>query len=424
MSQEQIQVPKGWKLTTLDEVCIKISDRDHTTPNYTKSGISLISPKDFTPTGISFLNCKFISKDDHRKNSKRTDLKKGDILFSRIGTVGETRLVDSDKEFSILHSIVQIRPDLNKISQKFLYYFLQSGELLRAANIGIQSVGTPDLGIKKIRSFKIFLPPLVVQKKIVQKLDDVLGQLEEKKKAVFSIIEQNKEKIDFFEKNFLSEIMKKHLKIGNYPKTWNVKTIGELTNRIGGGTPSKSNEKYYQGNICWITISDLSNEITFPKIINDSKMKITEQAINESSTKIIPKDSVVLGTRVGVGKLGIAGEKITTNQDFTSFVCSKELDPYFLACYFLANKQQLRMKSRGVSVKGITTSAVDSFRIGFPSIKEQKQIVQNIKNAEEKFKSQKVQFENIKENYDNSITYVNHIQSSILDAAFSGKLVN
>ena len=53
----------------------------------------------------------------------------------------------------------------------------------------------------------------------------------------------------------------------------------------------------------------------------------------------------------------------------------------------------------------------------------QKQIVQNIKNAEEKFKSQKTQFENIKENYENSITYVNHIQSSILDAAFSGKLV-
>ena len=53
----------------------------------------------------------------------------------------------------------------------------------------------------------------------------------------------------------------------------------------------------------------------------------------------------------------------------------------------------------------------------------QKQIVQNIKNSEEKFKSQKTQFENIKENYENSIIYVNHIQSSILDTAFSGKLV-
>ena len=58
-----------------------------------------------------------------------------------------------------------------------------------------------------------------------------------------------------------------------------------------------------------------------------------------------------------------------------------------------------------------------------PSISTQKQIVQNIKIAEEKFKSQKTQFENIKENYENSITHVNHIQSSILDAAFSGKLV-
>ena len=67
----------------------------------------------------------------------------------------------------------------------------------------------------------------------------------------------------------------------------------------------------------------------------------------------------------------------------------------------------------------------DAYKIEFslPPIPTQKQIVQNIKNAEEKFKSQKTQFENIKENYENSITYVNHIQSSILDAAFSGKLV-
>ena len=61
--------------------------------------------------------------------------------------------------------------------------------------------------------------------------------------------------------------------------------------------------------------------------------------------------------------------------------------------------------------------------IPLPPLPIQKQIVQNIKNAEEKFKSQNTQFENIKENYENSIIYVNHIQSSILDTAFSGKLV-
>ena len=67
---------------------------------------------------------------------------------------------------------------------------------------------------------------------------------------------------------------------------------------------------------------------------------------------------------------------------------------------------------------------MSKFEFPLPSLPIQKQIVQNIKNAEEKFKSQKSQFQNIKENYENSITYVNHIQSSILDTAFSGKLVN
>jgi len=52
-----------------------------------------------------------------------------------------------------------------------------------------------------------------------------------------------------------------------------------------------------------------------------------------------------------------------------------------------------------------------------------KQIVQKIKSAEEKFQSQKKQFEKIKDNYDSKITYINHIQSSVLDSAFSGKLI-
>jgi len=71
----------------------------------------------------------------------------------------------------------------------------------------------------------------------------------------------------------------------------------------------------------------------------------------------------------------------------------------------------------------LNKSDMNEIPIPLPPLPTQKQIVQNIKNAEEKFKSQKTQFENIKENYENSITYVNHIQSSILDAAFSGKLV-
>ena len=107
----QIQIPKGWKLDTLKNVCEKISDRDHTTPKYTEDGIPIISPKDFKENTVNFSNCKYISEEDHTFNKKRTDLQKGDLLFSRIGTIGKVILHDFDKEFSVLHSIVQIRPN-------------------------------------------------------------------------------------------------------------------------------------------------------------------------------------------------------------------------------------------------------------------------------------------------------------------------
>ena len=66
---------------------------------------------------------------------------------------------------------------------------------------------------------------------------------------------------------------------------------------------------------------------------------------------------------------------------------------------------------------------LENHSIPIPSISVQRKIIQNIKNAEEKFQSQKKQFENIKNNYESKINYINHIQSSILDSAFSGKLI-
>ena len=95
-------------------------------------------------------------------------------------------------------------------------------------------------------------------------------------------------------------------------------------------------------------------DFMIPPIIINSKLKITENAIEQSSAKKIPKNAVVLVTRVGIGKLGIAGTTISTNQDFNSFVCSSKILPKFLAYFFMHKMPQIIAKSRGVSVKGIT----------------------------------------------------------------------
>ena len=91
------------------------------------------------------------------------------------------------------------------------------------------------------RNLQIVFPSLPIQKKIVQKLDDILGQLEEKKKAVFSIIEQNKEKIDFFEKNWFSYLIDREIEHHPQRKEWEVIPLKDITNALGDGIHSTPN---------------------------------------------------------------------------------------------------------------------------------------------------------------------------------------
>jgi len=183
----QIQLPQDWNVVSLSSVCQKIADRDHTTPKYVIEGIPIISPKDFTKGGIDFSKCKKISVKDHEINKKRTDLRKSDILFSRIGTIGQVRFVDAEEQFSILHTIVQIRANEKIVTPRYLYYYLQSAFIQKRSKADVQSMGTPDLGIKKIREFEIPIPPVIIQKKIVQKLDYIVAHLEEKKRKILGL---------------------------------------------------------------------------------------------------------------------------------------------------------------------------------------------------------------------------------------------
>ena len=77
-----------WKNEKLREITLKIADRDHFTPTYVEEGIIMVSPKDITEEEkIDFSKCKYITKEAHEHNSKKTDLKPGDLVFTRIGAL-------------------------------------------------------------------------------------------------------------------------------------------------------------------------------------------------------------------------------------------------------------------------------------------------------------------------------------------------
>src|SRR5690625_4414598 len=151
---------------------------------------------------------------------------------------------------------------------------------------------------------------------------------------------------------------------------WHKTQLGELGEFLGGGTPSKKNNSFWEGSIPWVSSSDISEES-----IHDIEITrfITEEAVERSATRLVPEDSILLVSRVGIGKLALTRSAICTSQDFTN------LTPHtgnleFLGYFLKANKHALENLSQGMAIKGYTKEDVSKFIIHLPKLEEQQKI--------------------------------------------------
>ncbi|VGV70606.1 restriction endonuclease subunit S [Streptococcus pyogenes] len=149
---------------------------------------------------------------------------------------------------------------------------------------------------------------------------------------------------------------------------WGEKRISDIANVFtGGGTPSTQNDQYWTGNIPWIQSSDLSKDEILD--VNPKKF-ITKLGLSNSAAKLIPKNSIAIVTRVGVGKLSIINREYTTSQDFLSISDLKEnLKFTVYSLYRLLQKELNQLQ--GTSIKGITKGYLLSKTILIPSLPEQ-----------------------------------------------------
>jgi len=121
---------KGWERKSLLEISNKITDGTHFTPKYTESGIPFLRVTDITESNQSK---KFISEAEHKELIKRCNPEKGDILYTKNGTIGVGKIVDWDYEFSIFVSLCLIKPKHEIVNAIFLNTFLNSPFALRQA---------------------------------------------------------------------------------------------------------------------------------------------------------------------------------------------------------------------------------------------------------------------------------------------------
>lgn len=151
---------------------------------------------------------------------------------------------------------------------------------------------------------------------------------------------------------------------------YRIKDIGEV---VGGGTPRTDTPEYWNGNIPWLSPVDLSNYSNI--FISKGQNNITELGLKKSSTKLLPKDTVLLSSRAPIGYLAIAENEICTNQGFKSIICDKKkVVPLFLYYYLKLNIEQLKSFASGATFPELSGNTLKKIKIQLPPLPTQQKI--------------------------------------------------
>ena len=157
-------------------------------------------------------------------------------------------------------------------------------------------------------------------------------------------------------------------------------SIGDVCELIGGSTPSKRIEAYWQnGTVKWISSKHIDDRgrITGYELI-------TKQAVDESSTRIAPSGSTIIITRVSVGKYAIADDDYAVNQDLTALIAkdTAALEPRYLRILAPRIASVVEQRAEGSGVRGVTRAALSEIMIPLPPIEVQREIVAEIEAEE------------------------------------------
>ncbi|CAC9611349.1 Type I restriction-modification system, specificity subunit S [uncultured Gammaproteobacteria bacterium] len=401
---ENKPLPKGWKVKNLGDIG-KIFNGNSINATIKKEkylningGMPYIATKDISYENIidysNGISIPFEEKSNFRFVPKNTTLicAEGGSAGRKIGFTSQ-EVCFGNKLFALIVK--------NGISNKYIYYYYFSDNFQK----DFQGQMTGIIGgvsMAKFKKLNIPLPSLPEQKCIVAILDKTFAEIT-KAEAIAKTNLQNAKEL--FE-SYLNNVFE------NKGDDWEEKTLGEVCKIIGGGTPSKKKEEFYNGDILWATVRDMKVDL-----IEKTEHQITNDAVKNSSTNIIPKENVVIATRVGLGKVCLIKNDTAINQDLKGVIPlnNKKLLICFLFRWFQSISNKIINEGTGATVQGVKLTFINSLNISFPSIQKQKQITQQLDQLQTQVKKLEII-------YQQKITDLSELKKSILQKAFNGEL--
>ena len=180
---------EDWEEKKLGEVCESIFDGDHMPPPKAEYGIPFLVISNVNTGFLSFDNTRYVPNDYYDSLSETRKPKKGDVLYTIVGSYGIPVLVDSDRAFCFQRHMALLKPS-KLISSRYLWYVLQSNDMYQKATSIATGTAQLTVPIKGLRELTIPVPPLNYQLSIVNFLDTVLEKESSAKEAAKTVLDQ------------------------------------------------------------------------------------------------------------------------------------------------------------------------------------------------------------------------------------------
>ncbi len=334
-------------------------------------------------------------------------LREKDFLFNNTNSyelVGKpTIFKETPYPCSFSNHFTRIRFKEGVLPEWVLFHFISLWRRGYFKSVAIRHVGQSAVQTKFIKNILIPLPPLPEQKKIAE----ILSTADEAIQAVDEAIA----KTNRLKKGLMQELLSngigheefKETEIGRIPKEWEVVSLGDIsTDSFGGGTPSTKNPEYWNGDIAWMT----SAHINGPEVKTGQRY-ITKEGLRNSASSLVPKDNLLVATRVGIGKAAVNKIDIAISQDLTGIILDKNKStPDFIFWFITNNPSKLKSLAQGSTIKGLLRDRLLKLKLPLPSLPEQQKIAEilsTVDNKLELLREEKGKFERIKQGLMNDL---------------------
>ena len=372
-------VPNGWENVLLGEV-FDFRNGINADKSQYGQGVKFVNVMDVFGNNI-LTEPKIIGRisiSDKKLDDNR--LEYGDVLFNRTSetfdeiAMSAVYLDDADATFGGF--VIRGRPLTNNLDPKYTVYAFQDSNFRKQVIKLGQGAVRANIGQKDLVKVELLVPSLPEQQKIAKILSTwdkaistterlIENSTQQKKALMQQLLTGKKRLLDDEGKRFEGE--------------WEEVTLGKVSEMNSGGTPKSTVSEYYDGNIPWVSIADMTKH---GKWISTTAKYLTDSGLANSSARLYPKGTVLYAMYASIGECSIAQVPVSSSQAILGIRTKEKLNNLYLYYYLNNMRSKILLMGQQGTQSNLNAGMVKNFQMQLPPLKEQQKIATVLTNAD------------------------------------------